>query len=68
MTEMEILEDALASSDLLIVMLKRALRQQLLEQPDRRAEVIIDISDLNIPDASETTRFFLDAEEELDME
>ena len=66
--QIENLQEMLESSDILVVMLKRALQTILLELPDRRAEVEIDISDLEIPDAPKTTRFFLNEDGELDME
>ncbi len=61
------LTEMLATAEALNTILKRAVRQLLLELPDQRAEVIIDISDLEIPDAPPTTRFFLN-DDELDME
>lgn len=62
------LTEMIDTADVLNVMLKRALRAVLLELPDRRASVEIDISDLEIPDAPPTTRFFLTEDDELDME
>jgi hypothetical protein len=62
------LTEMLDTAELLNVMLKRALRQLLLELPTRRASIEIDISDLEIPDAPPTTRFYLTEDDELDME
>lgn len=66
--EIAALAEGVQSLSLLNTILERALRTLMLELPRRRQEVLVDITDLEIPEAPLVARFFLNDDDELEME